>query len=476
VTVSAAGFPATDVALSVGVCGWVLPDIQDFRQKNFGQISPDSLARYYNVPPWSDKHMVLIEKSMALMAEVNSRQVLLDLTIGFYSGNKGAVGSGNEESMVRWVKKNQGVGFQVSGSQEQGVISTPDTRHLTPETYSYDFTAFDKMLDTAARAIGKPFPLRLNCWVEWRAKETREMREANTTAVKGWCTASKVTAVDPATGKLGQLDQPPADSPEFLAFWKPVLDEARKKIAARGWFDVTTVGHNSYCYPPDAVVVDAYKKIWPDGVWSYTAHNGTMDPNGKFFQGTDKSVSMPIRNADCVWSAPKFAVDGYSRLLKPQKGFWCFTYRGTMAFCQIEEIRNIPEGELQRGLDGWSDFGVDFFPLKDSNGRWYFVENGRGTGGPSDGTLALLAPGKDGPVSTERFEMLREGMQVAEAILYLRRAVEEGKLPGDLKQRVTQALDDRARNIMRVWLTGSARVEADCQVLALAGEVAAARK
>ena len=251
-----------------------------------------------------------------------------------------------------------------------------------------------------------------------------------------------------------------------------MLDETRKKIEARKWFDVTTVGHNSYCFSPHPLVVDACKQIWPDGRWSYTAHNGTVGENGASFPGTDKNGSMPIFNADCVWTAPPPSLRGYARLLKPWKGYWCFTYRGTRSHCDIVEVRNIPEMEMLRGLNGWSDFGVDFFPVKDARGRKAFVGNGRGTGGPDDGTIALLAPGPDGPVATERFEMLREGMQITEAVLFLHRAADGGLIDGDLKARVNSYLDDRAVNMIHGWLSGCARSEYDAKLFALAGEVA----
>jgi len=446
VTVSAEGLTATAVPLKLTVYGFPVPDVKDFRMKTFGQVSPDSLAKHYEAPLWSDKHFELIGKSMALMAEVNSRQAIADLAINFYGGNKGGVDSSNEESMVRWIKQPDG-------------------------SYKHDFAVFDKYLDMVNKVIGKPLPLRLNCWGEW-VKDTKQNKWT-------WSGPSKVSLLDPATGKLDQLEQPGADTPEFVAFWKPVLDEARKKIEARGWFDVATVGHNSYCYGPHAVVVDAYRKIWPDGLWSYTAHNGTA-PSA--FAGSEKGVSMRIFNADAVWTRPSPTPRGYARLLKPRQGYWCFTYRGTRDPVDPATIRLIPNGELLSGLDGWSDFGVDFFPVKIGPNRYRPIGNGRGTGGPNDGTLALLAPGPDGAVATERFEMLREGLQVAEAILFLQKAVEDKKLAGDLEQRVNRCLDERGEAIVRDdqcfmvqgWFGYADRMEQDEKLLALAGEAAAA--
>jgi len=116
---------------------------------------------------------------------------------------------------------------------------------------------------------------------------------------------------------------------------------------------------------------------------------------------------------------------------------------------------------------------VDFFPVKKAQGSGYYrVGNGRGTGGPNDGTLAWLAPGADGPIATERFEMLREGVQIGEVILFLEKALLESKIGGDLAQRVNRHLDARGEALVRSWL--NSRYPDDVKLLELAGEVAAA--
>lgn len=462
-TVTADGLQAT-VPIKVSVSDWTVPDPKDFRIQNFGYLSDDAVAKHYGVDRWSSKHFDLMAKSFALMAEVNSRQVFANMTINFYGGNKGGADSSNEESLVRWIrKKGSGVSVQVSGEEKTDAAQPSDTRHLTPDSYSYDFTIFDKYLDMVAKVVGKPQPLRLNCWTSWSRKGE----------VGEWSPAGGVTLLDPASGKTERLAQPAADSPEFVAFWKPVLDEARKRIAARGWIEVTSIGHNSYCYAPHAAVVDACHRIWPEAVWSYTAHNGTL---GGRFGGSDKSVSLPVRYADTVWGAGRLTARGYTALLKPRPGFWCFTYRGCFRDgSPLTDLRRIDEDEAMMGHDGISDFGVDLFPLKAPNGRVYGIANGRGTGGPGDSTMAVLAPGPDGAVATERFEMLREGVELAEAILFIQRALDAKKLSDDLAQRANRYLDERGTAFMKGWFgVRYMQAEQDEKLLGIAGEVARA--
>jgi hypothetical protein len=119
-----------------------------------------------------------------------------------------------------------------------------------------------------------------------------------------------------------------------------------------------------------------------------------------------------------------------------------------------------------------SDFGVDFYPVANDKGRFFTIGNGRGTGGPGDSTLALLAPGpiETGSMPTERFEMLREGMQIAEAVLSLQIALDTMELPDALKERINGLLDRRGEFHMRGWRFG--RYELDRELFALASEVA----
>ncbi|MFH1024872.1 MAG: glycoside hydrolase domain-containing protein [Planctomycetota bacterium] len=440
VSVSADGLKPTTVPLRVTVADWSIPDPKDLRILNFAYLSEDAVAKHYGVPLWSDKHLELVSRSMALMAEVNSRQVIVNMAINFYGGNKGGADCSNEESMVRWIKQPDG-------------------------SYTYDFAIFDKYLDMVAKTIGKPSLLRVNCWGEAMLKDGKLLPGAMGSEHK----ILPVSLLDPATGKIEPMEQPCPGTEESYAFWKPVLDEVRKKVEARGWWDVTAMGHNSYATGPNPKVVSVYKRIWSDGVWSYTAHNGTL---GMRFPAAEKGVSMPVRQADTVWQAGQPKARGQRALLQPRPNIWCFTWRSGMRdYSDLTLLRNVPEDEIMRGHDGVSDFGADLFPIKDSGGRYYCVGNGRGTGGPHCSTLAMLAPGPDGAVATERFEMLREGVEIAEAILFIEQALQDKKVGDDLESRANRLLDARAEAFLKNWTAG--RFERDAKLMALAGEVAA---
>ena len=105
---------------------------------------------------------------------------------------------------------------------------------------------------------------------------------------------------------------------------------------------------------------------------------------------------MLARYADTVWGAGNLTARGYRALLKPRPGFWCFTYRGCFRDgSPLTDLRRIAEDEAMMGHDGVSDFGVDLFPIKAPNGRYYPIGNGRGTGGPGKSSDCHLAISDD---------------------------------------------------------------------------------
>jgi hypothetical protein len=446
VTVEAEGLKSTAVPLVLTVNDWAMPDPKDFRQHHLIYMSTDSVAKHYKVPLWSDKHFDLMEKTLALMTEINAREVPATLAINFHSDNKGDIS--NEESLVRWIKDGDG--------------------------YKYDFTVFDKYMDRVAKVMGKPLPLRVACWGEPK-KEQGQMK------MPGWPT--HVSLLDPATGKLDKLAMPAPGTEESVAFWKPVLDEVRKKSEARGWWDVTALGHNSYCYSPLPETVSMAKKIWPDGVWSYIAHNGTL---GAAFPAAEKGVSMPIKFSVCVWTEGGLSPRGCKALLKPRPSVWSDTARNRhWDWSPLILLRNLPEEVINRGMDGVGDFGADLFPVAKDGGRgFYMLGNGRGTGGPGAATHSLLAPGPDGAVATERYECFREGTEFSEAILYLEQALLDKKISGDLAAKVDRYLDARGEAFIKFWYsrgggfisrwTPAGMADRDAELLALCGEVAKA--
>jgi len=86
----------------------------------------------------------------------------------------------------------------------------------------------------------------------------------------------------------------------------------------------------------------------------------------------------------------------------------------------------------------------------------------------------MLYPGPDGPVATERYEMFREGVEIAETLLFIEQAIQAKKLSPELQQKVEKALEARSNAFIMDWFTirDMPGAEEDAKLLGLAGEVA----
>ena len=430
VTIAAEGLAPISVPLRVSVCDWVMPDPKDFRVHNLAWHSAEAVAAHYEVPLWSDKHFELMGKSHALMAEAGSRQVYAAL---------GAATCAQSQGLIRWIKQPDG-------------------------SYIYDFTVFDKYLDMVAESIGKPLPLRLDCWegAGWRAKAL-----------------GQVSQLDPVTGKIENIPQPEPGTEASVTFWKPVFDEVLKKVKARGWLEETALGFYIFHGGPLENVAKLAERLWPDAVWAVVSHEGgiqTVTGDAKTRGWRDpKNPWVKVLYGSTVYGYGIPTVRGYRKLLEPRPGVSCNTYRVCWNDSSpLTDIRRAQEDVIMSGHDGVSDFGVDLFGFKRPDGSYVSAPAPGMPVGPGLSQMSLLYPGPDGPVATERFEMFREGVELAEALIFIERAIQEKKLSPALQQRAERELESRSHALIMNWflLRDMPGAEEDAKLLNLAGEVA----
>ena len=424
-SISAEGLEATNVPLRVRVSHYTMPDPADWRMQNFLCHSDEQVSRHYGVPRWSDRHFDLMGKARALMAEVNSRQAEAFLVVDYHGPD------GNPESLVRWIK-------QADGS------------------WKADFTVFDKYLNMVANSVGKPHSLRLSVFASGGLNQPD--------------LPDSVSVLDPATGKIEKMKYKslyPANVKDSeQAFWQPVFEAIRKKVEARGWLEHTTFGLcTSWGVSGDYSEV---ARSWPGAEWSYGSHSGGRDM---------KINDMVVRHASGIFYCRRPTQRRGVPVLLPQPRRLTFAnaYRGNLNDQSLLPLcRGIGEEMVRSGMDGVSDFGVDLFPLRKPVGGYYTLAVARGMNmsPPGRSTAALLYPGPDGPVATERFEAFREGMEVAEAILFIETALAEKKLGADLAVRAGRYLDERTESLVGGRFSYRyMQATEDAKLLDLAGEV-----
>ena len=182
---------------------------------------------------------------------------------------------------------------------------------------------------------------------------------------------------------------------------------------------------------------------------------------------------------------PLWALDG------PRRYSFAWSCKGQLddASPLRDYRRQVETLAMVHGYDGVGDFGANLYPLKTPSGSYGTVTAGRGIRWAQqfDCIYALLYPGPDGPVATERYEMFREGLELCEAILYVQNAIHQKQLSPELEQRARRYLylqekpgvmpkqirGERDNAFNRGWFSAYYMLSVeDAKLLDLAGEVA----
>ena len=420
-TVEASDLPPQTVSVELSVADWPLSDPEGWRTWVEMIQSPDTLTLEYGMPMWSDRHWAMIAKSFDLIRPTGSRVVYIPLIRN--------TNQGNAESMVRWIR------------QEDG-------------SYKQDYSIMEKYLDLAEQHLGKPTLVVFYAWdaylvISFRKESYVERPKEPGQAQQRWDLRQQgiaVTMFDPKTGKTEPGNLPLYTAPGSRDLWKPVYDELRQRMKRRELDKTMALGMVTDLEPSKEDV-----KFLQDvsGGMSWIAHSHFRRLRGKAGPNTILSGIADLR-----YEAHAYDL---TYQVNPEKGR-LFGWKLPVLSTYIDRfgllngaalrIRQMPELNITGGQRGLGRVGGDFWSvIRDKSGNRagqafarYPENHWRGL------NIAnyLLAPGPDGPVATARLANLREGLQECEA----RILVESALLDAQQKQRLGPDLAQRAQAIL----------------------------
>ena len=432
-TVKADGLAAVNVPVNLDVEDWTLPESQDFRTWMDFMQSPDTLALEYNVPLWSEQHWKLIARSFQLLSSTGARVVYIPLLAHSNFGN--------EQSMVRWIKKGE-------------------------NQYEYDYTILDRYLDTAEKNLGTPKIVVFSVWdicLSPQAVNRGNVRNTATVKLereKLQGRGPRVTALDPATKVTTNLFLPRYDDPASKALWQPMFTEIRKRMEKRGLEKTMMLGMTSDVMP-DKADVTFWKDASGDLPWVHQSHCAIPDsaliPGSKGMLqiaevgyagfGRRETYNLNLDNGRMYgWKLPTLLTS--------------FMRMGVMLDFSPMEMREVLAFDITGGERGQARMGGDYWwAVRKSDGVHagavpsLYPEN---TWHDMDIDDYFLAPGPDGAVATARLEYLKEGLQVCEARIFLEDALlddsKKAKVGADLAKRCQDALAEHHRAMWKtVW-------------------------
>jgi Glycoside hydrolase 123 N-terminal domain/Glycoside hydrolase 123, catalytic domain len=434
----------SSVPVRLVVSPWRIPSPRAWTSMMGFIISPESLASFYKVELWSEKHLALVEKELQWSAGLGNRM----LTVPVYPRNDFA-----EHPWVRFRK--------------------------TEEGYEPDLSVLDKLLPLYAKHVGEPEVLIINAWDPGkclpRRRNPRIKRKPVTDVgitLVGADGTDSVHAV-PIPGKAGSE-----------AVFKPLFDAVRRKVKALGWDENCIMVGWATDRRPTAEQVTFFKKIAPYAKWAIVTHGrGDAGPDSKTARVSDAGKllldgGMEIgfyvhpeaphlgRSGQHLWATTPEGIKVVRTADRPEgvAGGWNLAfprYSNLRVFMYhtagLDQYRCFPRAFMcESGNDssgGMALIPLDFWPVLKGWRPYFLLTYGSSLKGFfRNNTYWLVAPGPAGPLGTTRYEMLREGFQEVEARVSIEKALAGGKLPGDLEKKCRAFLEKRHNYL---WKNGT---------------------
>jgi hypothetical protein len=389
--------------VQVLVTGLVLPDAKDFSSTVGLTHSPDTVAKRYKVEPWSDAHLKLLSKSLALLGQVGNDAVHVQVLSSGVGGSGKSGTRFNWQPIVRWTKTDGG---------------------LAP-----DFSILEKYLDAYLKHCAPPRGISLYMWGASSAKEIADAYENRRIPSRENVKFAppKVAVWDPKSGTVSEHPAPAFGDPGSEAFWKPLIDGVRALATKRGWPERVVMLGLGGDIRPGQKTADLLKQWAPYARWDFLSHfsgdpppkDGRMIATGGMEVGMmewPSGTALPTAQLEARVQKP---VD----FLELPTNRWLHQpYSPPLIF----RTMTASWGCIGRvGLDFWLASTDRAAPR--STSFFSHVES-------------LTVPGPDGAVPTVRFQMLREGVQDAEVRTAIIRAYL--KLPEERRKPYRALLDE----------------------------------
>ncbi len=401
------------VPVRLTVSAWQCPDPADFTTHVGVLASHETLALQYEVEFWSEEHWNLIERQMGYLGKLGADDL--------------------------WLHANANMGH---GRGMALIHFTRDEESIRP-----DMSVAERYMNLFEEHVGRPSHVILNYWT---GRDGEQM----------------MAVVD---GERERVPSPGFEGGDEI--WRPVMVALHEMVLERGWPEESILIGLSGDQPPRREEVEAFHGYAPYARWAAWSHgrsghrpvNHYEDGEPIVIEGTGMEIGYYAHPY-----TPRYSDD----LMPHLQGGWnqgkpiYSSLRNYLHRCAApSQWRNWANGSMvgyreigydsHRGAAGFAFAWLDFWPQREL--RWVGGHRAEGfIGAPRNernmnrmNSRSMIEPGADGPVGTVRFEMLREGLQEAEARVVVERALVGGGLE--------KALVEEARELLTVMFNNRFR-------------------
>ena len=189
-TVSGANFKPMKLHLEVNVLKRTLPNPKNWALHLDLWHNPYAVARYYQVPLWSQEHFDLLYPIMKMLADVGQRAITASIMHKPWNGQT----EDHFDSMITRIKR-------IDGS------------------WSYDYAVFDKWVTFMMDKVG--IDEMINCYtmIPW---------------------SLRFDYYDEATNRMQFVEAEPGDS-AYTEYWETFLKDFSQHLRHKGWFEKTAI-------------------------------------------------------------------------------------------------------------------------------------------------------------------------------------------------------------------------------------------
>ena len=189
-SVSGANFKPMKLHLEVNVLKRTLPNPKNWALHLDLWQNPYAVARYYQVPLWSQEHFDLLYPIMKMLADVGQRAITASIMHKPWNGQT----EDHFDSMITRIKR-------IDGS------------------WSYDYAVFDKWVTFMMDKVG--IDEMINCYtmIPW---------------------SLRFDYYDEATNRMQFVEAEPGDS-AYTEYWETFLKDFSQHLRHKGWFEKTAI-------------------------------------------------------------------------------------------------------------------------------------------------------------------------------------------------------------------------------------------
>lgn len=349
-----------------------LPYVHDWKFYLSIWMNPGAIARYYDVPVWSDEHYELMKPYVKDLAEHGQKSVIapivakpwIDQTYTPYP------------STVKWIRNG--------------------------DDYEFDFSVFDRYVKLHEQyGIEKT----IHCYSIVQGPEKAGQ--------------SLVTYTDAVSGKEIEMMTEVCDA-EYIKAWGSFFEAFRKHLTNRGWMDKVYIAFDEKPSEVMEKMIDFLGEYAPDFRTALAANSRS----NLFASMDDLSLSTPFNERGIAEMAPpERSAQGVAELLDPdntclitkkclEKSITTYyvccgpEFPNTFAHSPLIESRMMGFFAVQGGYDGFLRWAYNDW----SEAPYEHIQWQAHMTFPSADTY-FVYPGENGPVSSLRWEQLREGIQ-----------------------------------------------------------------